>query len=540
MDADGAAAGGGHEAYGLSDRARLKIRTAPFWAFRVLYATAPVLITVTDLVPNIEPELLVATAATSGEFVFCNTAWRHILGPAKTPWMCLSDDDKQRAQEAVLKAADGSLMTNQVVQAHTTKRDEPLPVLLHFLPVHEPSASDPHAVQAVTITGEVMAEPASWTVNQTEQHRMESLGRMTMGITHDFNNLLSGLLGHVELLKEEAARADVSTGFHNSLRTIEQVAEDGGALIRKLQQYIRQDSEAHFEPIDLTSLLEDCIALTQPYWYNEPRRQGITIELEKASDDVPTIMGSPTELREVFVNLILNAVQAMPQGGTLSFSARTTAEEGVEIQIEDTGIGMRDDVKAHIFEPLFTTKGQDGTGMGLAVSYGIVQEHDGTITVDSTPEVGTTFTLTFPPSSPNEASLPPSVAETTPPAEVNPVRVLVVDDEEMVRTVITKLLTLHGHTVQQATSGPEALDMTATDRPDIIFTDYGMPEMSGAELAKQLREQAPSLPIVLISGDTETRDAAPFVDAVIDKPFKLDDLESAIQNLLSAHSCAQE
>jgi signal transduction histidine kinase len=510
-----------------------------FCAFRVLYATAPVLITVTNLVPNIEPELLVATAAPSGEFVFCNPAWRHILGPAKTPWMCLSDEDTRRASDGVLKAADGSLMTNQVVQAHTTKRDEPLPVLLHFLPVHTPSESDPHAVKAVTITGEVMAEPASWTVNQTEQHRMESLGRMTMGITHDFNNLLSGLLGHVELLKDEAAEADVSSGFRDSLRTIEQVAEDGGALIRKLQQYIRQDSEVHFEPLDLTALLEDCIALTQPYWYNEPRRQGITIDLEKTFEDVPTTMGSPTELREVFVNLILNAVQAMPQGGTLSFWARPTDEGGVRIQIQDTGIGMSKDVQAHIFEPLFTTKGQEGTGMGLAVSYGIVQEHDGTITVNSTPEVGTTFTLTFPPSAPSDASLPTAV-ETPAPAEVNPAHVLVVDDEEMVRTVITKLLNLHGHTVRQAASGPEALDLVASDAPDIVFTDYGMPEMCGAELAKQLRAQAPSLPIVLISGDTETGDAVPFVDAIIDKPFKLDDLESAIQDLLSPHSGAPQ
>jgi CheY-like chemotaxis protein len=119
---------------------------------------------------------------------------------------------------------------------------------------------------------------------------------------------------------------------------------------------------------------------------------------------------------------------------------------------------------------------------------------------------------------------------------VDPVQVLVVDDEEMVRTVITKLLTLHGHTVHQVSSGPEALDFVASEAPDIVFTDYGMPEMSGAELAKQLREQVPALPIVLISGDTETRDAAPFVDAVIDKPFKLDDLASAIQDLLPSPS----
>jgi signal transduction histidine kinase len=488
------------------------------------------LINAADFVPHIEPELLVATGTLSGDIVFCNAAWRQILGPAKTPWMCLSKDDEQRARNAVLKAASGSLVTNHVAQAHTERREEPLPVLLHFLPVLEPSEEGTPTARAVTIAGEVMAEPASWTASQTEQNRMESVGRMTMGIAHDFNNLLSGLLGHVELLKKEVAHSDVSPDFLRSLRTIEQVADDGSELIEKLQTYLRQDSEVHFEALDLTALLEDCIALTQPYWYNEPHRQGITIELEKDFEDVPLVMGSATELREVFVNLILNAVQAMPEGGTLAFSACEVPDMGVQIQVEDTGTGMDEAVQEQIFEPLFTTKGQDGTGMGLAVSYGIVQEHDGTIDVDSTPGVGTSFTLTFPPAT---GDVSPESSEPTTSVDVQPVHVLVVDDEKMVRTVITKLLSLHGHTVQQADSGRKALEQVETAPPDIVFTDYGMPGMNGAELARRLREDAPKLPIVLISGDTETSDAFPFVNAVVDKPFKLDELEVIIQDLVS-------
>jgi CheY-like chemotaxis protein/uncharacterized protein (DUF2164 family) len=378
--------------------------------------------------------------------------------------------------------------------------------------------------------GEVMAEPASWTVNQTKQHRMEALGRMTMGIAHDFNNLLSGLVGHVELLKSEAQAIDLPPSVHQSLRTIEQVAEDGGTLIRKLQQYIRQDTEVHFELVDITTLLEDCIALTQPYWYNEPRRQGITIALEKDFGDVPSIMGSPTELREVFVNLILNAVQAMPDGGTLSFDVHQDNDQRVCVSVSDTGTGMDANVQARIFEPLFTTKGQEGTGMGLAVSYGIVQEHDGTIAVHTTPGNGTTFTLTFPPAS-GDAVPPRTVDDDI--NDVAPAGVLVVDDEAMVRSVITKLLTLNGHTVHEASNGREALKLIETARLDIVFTDYGMPEMSGAELATAVRHRAPSLPIVLISGDTETDDATPVVDATIDKPFKLDDLQGAIQTLVT-------
>jgi CheY-like chemotaxis protein len=167
--------------------------------------------------------------------------------------------------------------------------------------------------------------------------------------------------------------------------------------------------------------------------------------------------------------------------------------------------------------------------MGLAVSFGIVQEHDGAITVDTAPGEGTTFTLTFPPAPHNSHPLPSSPQET---GEVEPAAVLVVDDESMVRSVITKLLTIRGHTVHQASSGAEALTMIETTEPDIVFTDYGMPEMSGAELAAAVRGRAPSLPIVLISGDTETDDATSVVDASIDKPFKLDDLQAAIQTLV--------
>jgi signal transduction histidine kinase/CheY-like chemotaxis protein len=483
-----------------------------------------------DLVPNIEPELLVATFSATGDAVFCNAAWRQLLGPTQTPWQGLSDDDKERAHQALREAATGSLVTNHVVQASTRKRDEPLPVLLQFLPVHE-TVEDAQVICAITIMGEVMAEPASWTVSQTKQHRMEALGRMTMGIAHDFNNLLSGLVGHVELLKNEAREIDLPSSVHHSLRTIEQVAEDGGALIHKLQRYIRQETAVHFETVDLAVLLEDCIALTQPYWYNEPRRQGITIALEKAFDDVPAIMGSPTELREVFVNLILNAVQAMPKGGTLHFEVGVDDERRIAVSVADTGIGMSEDVRSRIFEPLFTTKGQDGTGMGLAVSFGIVQEHDGTIAVDTAPGEGTTFTLTFPPAPQDSRPLPSSSQNTR---DVSSAAVLVVDDESMVRSVITKLLTLRGHTVHQASSGAEALTMIETAEPDIMFTDYGMPEMNGAELAAAVRNRQPSLPIVLISGDTETDDATPVVDASIDKPFKLDDLQAAIQALVNS------
>jgi signal transduction histidine kinase len=481
------------------------------------------------MLPTVETELLVATCAPTGEATHCNTAWQSVLGTMEDPWAQLSDSDEELANAAVLEAATGTLVTNQVVSAATPERDEPLPVLLHFVPVYgQPANEDEGTIAAVTVSGEVMAEPSSWMISQTQRHRMEALGRMTMGVAHDLNNLLSGLIGHIELLKERATSELSADSIRGSLSTIEQAAEDGAALIEKLQRYIRRDTQAHFEPLDLPTLLEDSITLTQPYWHNEPRRQGIEITIEEHLDGVPPVQGVPSELREVFVNLILNAVQAMPDGGTLRVASFTDDADNVCVEVEDTGIGMTEETKRHIFEPLYTTKGDKGTGMGLAASYGIVQEHEGRIDVDTEPGDGTTFRLTFPPSG---GSLP----EKKKPKEktrADAARVLVVDDEEMVRSIVTQLLSLKGHDVDLADSGAEALELIKENTYDIVFTDFGMPEMTGAELARVLHDRRPGLPVILLTGYTETDQAVKEVEAVLSKPFKLEELQATIQRFV--------
>jgi len=480
-----------------------------------------------DGVPTVEPELLTATFSLSGDGVFCNEPWKSLLGTADRPWARLSEDDQDLAESAVMEACKGSLVTNRLVSVETPDREEPLPILFNFVPVHDESdGDDGKSAQAVTATGEVLAEPPSWMISQTQRHRMETLGRMTMGVAHDLNNLLSGLIGHIELLKNQVERASLTDSIRPSIETIETTAEDGAALIEKLQRYIRHDTKQHFEPLDPTELIEDCITLTEPYWYNEPRRQGIEISVKTSFEDVPDVRGSASELREVFVNLILNAVQAMPEGGTLRFETFTDDNGQVCINVSDTGIGMSDEVQQHIFEPLFTTKGDDGTGMGLAASYGIVQEHEGTIDVTSEPGEGTRFTLRFPPADGEPASVEEPPSE---PSDPDSVSVLVVDDEEMVRSTVTRLLSLNGHEVERASSGAEALTMFSANEYDIVFTDFGMPEMTGAELSRELKEKAPDLPVILLTGYTETEEAIEEVDGILSKPFKRDELEATIQ-----------
>lgn len=441
------------------------------------------------------------------------------------------------AAQCVTDAAQGTLVTNQLFPVHHSERDEPFPVLLNFIPVHLPAGHDyEQAVQAITVTGEVLAEPTSWTTSQTQRHRLEVLGRMTMGIAHEFNNLLSGILGYTQLLKSLNAPKDANerraersewdmSGQH--LDTIEQAALDGAALIKRLQQFIRQEKRTRFEHVDLSSIVQDCINLTRPYWHNEPRRQGIIINLNLDVEEVPPVLGSPTELREVLVNLILNAVQAMPDGGTLTLRLRSDSARGVWLTVTDTGIGMSETVQERIFEPLFTTKGERGTGMGLAVSHGIVQEHEGTIDVTSQPGHGTRFDITFPPAEDS----PPQKSEERPQFAGAEVRVLMVDDEPMVRSVFSKLLTLRGHTVVVAATGHEGLRYIEEDPFDIVFVDQAMPAMSGIEFAQRLHADLPGLPIVLLTGDTDLAEPGDLFSAVLTKPFHVDEIEETIQRL---------
>lgn len=486
-----------------------------------------------EIMNSVETSLLYANGEAGGPLLHRGEEWCAVFGGQDDPWIRLAEPDREAVTRAVEEVGRGRLVTNQVVQVKLEDRDDPLPVLLHFVPVRG-DAAQPERTTHYTVTGEVLAEPETWTQSQTQRARFETLGRMTMGIAHDFNNLLSGILGYTELLRSGGyAHADEyvlspESPVYEHLGTIEKAALDGAALIEKIQQYIRREKKTRFEPLDLRDLIGDCASLTRPYWYNEPRRKGIEIDLQTDLQEVPSVLGCGSELREVFINLILNAVQAMPKGGEIRITLDLTSSGNVRLRFSDTGIGMSESVQQHVFEPLFTTKGERGTGMGMAVSQGIIQEHDGTITFSSALGEGTTFTMTFPPAE--------DVAFSSAPEEQTALagaRLLIVDDEEMVRSILEKLLTLKGHEVTLAASGEEALgqlDDGATF--DAVITDHGMPEMSGRVLAQTIRRRQPQLPLILLTGDTEVEEAVESVDAVLSKPFKVEEIQRTLLRLL--------
>jgi signal transduction histidine kinase/ActR/RegA family two-component response regulator len=360
--------------------------------------------------------------------------------------------------------------------------------------------------------------------------RLRALGEMASGIAHDFNNLLAAILGRAQLLQQHVKEPRL----RGWLRVIEQSAMDGSHTVRRLQEFTRVRKDRPLAPVDLTQIIEDTITLTEPQWRHSPARHGMQITVVKDLAPVPAVLGAAHELREVMTNLILNGVDAMPQGGRLTV---TTAHAGdrVTVTISDSGVGMTEEVKRHLFDPFFTTKGPRGTGLGLSVTYGIVSRHGGEITVQSAPGAGTTFTLTFPVPSRTPEAAAPAVTAAPPTAAL---RCLVVDDEQDIADAIRDILEAYGHDVVTS-DPPSALDHVHGGRFDVVITDLAMQGVTGWQVSEAAKRRRPELPVILMSGfgieiDAEERRRRR-IDAVLPKPIAIDDLLTAVAAVTAPH-----
>jgi len=322
--------------------------------------------------------------------------------------------------------------------------------------------------------------------------KLRALGEMASGVAHDFNNLLAAILGRAQLLLHRVTDPTA----RQWLQIIERSATDGAKTVRRLQEFTRIRRDQPAVAVDLNQVVREALELTESSWRLEPPRRGIVIEaVTDLASDLPTTLSDPAELREVMTNLILNAVDAMPRGGTITLSTARRGER-IEVRVADTGVGIPEAVRGKIFDPFFTTKGPKGTGLGLSMTYGILSRHGATIAVDSQEGRGTTFTLRFPVGAGPRAPVPRPIAA-TPTARL---RCLVVDDEESVGDVIADVLRSAGHMVIVARNASEGLARVRNELLDLVFSDLSMPGMTGWELARAVRDAAPGLPVILVSG----------------------------------------
>jgi len=359
----------------------------------------------------------------------------------------------------------------------------------------------------------------------THAEKMAALGELSFGVAHNVNNTLTGILGRAQLLLRTKDPEKINGGIEMIIKS----AEDGAHIIRRIQDFARRQPSRQFESVSVAQLMKDVCEMSRPRW--ETLGETARIRFALFADSTASVMGDAVELREVLVNMIYNAIDAMPAGGEIRMSSNEINGR-VILTIADNGTGMTPEVKSRLFDPFFTTKGKGGTGMGMAVSFGIIRRHNGSIEVESEPGRGTTFRISLPVAKQPESAV--SSSETNDDARVAPhtLRVLVVDDENTVREVLREALDAEGCEVLVAESGEAALKLydTQAGRFDIVFTDIGMPEMSGWELASEIRKRSLTVPLAIVSGwaDAISCDARQAIKAdwVVSKPFDIGTIAS--------------
>jgi signal transduction histidine kinase/ActR/RegA family two-component response regulator len=361
-----------------------------------------------------------------------------------------------------------------------------------------------------------------------QAEKLRAMGEMASGVAHDFNNLLAVILGNIQLLLHQFDRLSPEE-IRERLKTIEQSSKDGAETVRRIQEFSGMRRDKEFTPLSLNELITDVVNVTQPRWKEQTQRKGIQIELTKKLGKIPQILGNPSELREVMTNIVFNAVDAMANGGEVAITTSIQAEDWVEMRIADTGIGMTEEVRKRVFDPFFTTKGVTNTGLGMSVSYGIIKRHGGEILIESEPGKGTTFIIHLPTGYMNEIpdeKMVRTVPVTPLALEGGGARILVIDDEDSVRKILYQMLKAKGYQVVVASSGEEGIERFREESFDLVFTDLGMPKMSGWEVGKALKGIDPKVPVALITGwgvelnKDKMKESG--IDLVVSKPFNFD------------------
>lgn len=389
-------------------------------------------------------------------------------------------------------------------------------------------------------------------LRQTQQavmqhERLRALGQLASGIAHDINNTLSPVSGFAELLLKN--EKNLSDSARKYLQHIKTASDDVAHIVTGMRDFYRKREEHQpLLPVKLNQLAQQVIELTRPRWRDISQQRGVSVDVKLDFDaNLPDITGTESELREALTNLIFNAVDAMPQGGVITVRTRMCSwarsrtrgrtPTHVALEVSDTGTGMDDETRKRCLEPFFSTKGQRGTGLGLAMAYGVVQRHDGTIEIESQPGRGTTFRLIFPV---RETPKTDTIENPAIFAPVPPLRILFVDDEPLLRELVKEILECDGHTVQVVDGGQAGVDAFRAARKegrlfDVVVTDLGMPHLDGRQLAQILKAESPSTPIIMMTGwgtlMKNEEDLPPHIDGMLNKPPKITDLQAVLRKV---------
>jgi signal transduction histidine kinase/ActR/RegA family two-component response regulator len=378
-----------------------------------------------------------------------------------------------------------------------------------------------------------------------QHERLLALGQMASGIAHDINNAISPVTLYTDSLLEH--EPNLTSHTRECLETVRRAVLDIGATVGRMREFYRpHEPQLALLPVDLNSLVRQVIELTQARWNEMRLRTGIVIEMRtELLPELPAIMGIESELRDALVNLIFNAIDAMPEGGPVTLRTAVVVESAhalapaparprVRLEVSDNGVGMDDDTRRRCMEPFFTTKGERGTGLGLAMVYGTMQRHAADIEIESDPGHGTTLRFMFP--VPSTRALEATTAAA---GKVPPLRILVVDDDPLVMASLLDTLRRDGHHIATADGGQAGIDAFEQARAsatpyEVVITDLGMPHVDGRKLATAVKMADPQAVVLLLTGWGQRliaeSDIPTHVDYVLSKPAKLQDLRAALAN----------
>jgi nitrogen-specific signal transduction histidine kinase/ActR/RegA family two-component response regulator len=381
-----------------------------------------------------------------------------------------------------------------------------------------------------------------------QQERLRALGQMASGVAHDVNNALSPIVAYSEMLL--TMLPDLPPNAQQYLKTINQAGDDIARIVARMREfYRRRASTEHLIRVNLNQIIDEVIELTRPRWRDVSQREGIQIQIQRELDpQLPLFLSESSDLREALINLIFNAVDAMPRGGTITLATHCldrrvgphgeSLEQQIQVEVRDDGIGMDEKTRQRCLEPFFSTKVQrGGTGLGLAMVYGMMQRHEGSIEIDSELNRGTCVRLTFPL---REAPLP--VTSSSPPGQQpeRSLNILCIDDESQVREMLNDCLGHFKHRVSLAATGKQGLELFRAAQKkkepyQVVITDLGMPEIDGQQVARTVKAESPATTVIMLTGwgsmMKEDGKTTPEIDALVAKPPRVKELNELLLRL---------
>lgn len=430
------------------------------------------------------------------------------------------------------QAATSGMHYTQAISQFTQLRRISLPIILTH---YQPGPDLQLLFQALNTLERVVrtlvggAFVQSGQVQLVDTARLRIIGHLTHGIAHSLNNLLTNILGRAQVLESKVT----DEALRSEARAIQAAALIAADSLHRVQEYAAPREETEFIPTDLNAVVNDAVQLTHYRWRDDAEANGIVIDVIKDLSDVPPVLGKHGQLRDALVELILNAVEAMPAGGLISLRTERVGER-VRLSVTDMGQGMDEMSLVRARTPFYTTRGGGHVGLGLATVQEVIQAHDSQLEITSTPGHGTTVMIALPIA---EGELAQELALGEAPTRA--VSILVVDDDAAIREIAAKALAIHGHRTLTAESGPEALTLFREQGPfQVVLCDLGMPAMNGLQVAQTIKASRPETVFLLMTGwgaeIDERKVRSVGVDNVIRKPFDIDQVLQTMGQALSA------